>query len=192
MTFLGALNSTEPVGSAYALSSDGSVIVGTSNGKAFVWSSETGMEELGRLSNHERIEDVACATSSDGSIIAGGAVSNISSPKLEAFIFAEGEMQPLGDFLGGEFYSIVYSLSADGQIAVGEGTTEQGLEAFVWDNDNRMRHLATVLREEGMDLDGWILRRAVAISADGSTIVGAGEKDGTEQGWIAKRTLDEF
>ena len=189
MTILGALNATNPVGSAYALSSDGTIIGGSSDGKAFIWRSETGMTELGRLSDQKRVEDVACAMSWDGQIIAGGAVSDRSQPKLEAFIFSDGTMQALGDFPGGEFYSIVYSLSADGKIAVGEGTTERGLEAFLWDEENGMRLLESGLREEGMNLDGWVLRRAVAISADGRTIVGAGERNGIRQGWIAKRRL---
>ena len=191
MTALGAIDESNPSGAAYALSAAGSIIVGRSGGRTFFWTEEDGMEELGRLSDHTPSEDVVCAVNIDGRILAGGAVSKRSSPNLEAFIYDQDGIQEIGDLQGGMFSSIVYALSADGQIAVGEGTTDRGNEAFIWDKENGMRHLATVLESGGMSLDGWILHAAVAISADGSTIVGGGEKDGIKQGWYAKLAKPE-
>ena len=50
-----------------------------------------------------------------------------------------------------------------------------------------MRNLRSVLMEEfGLDLEGWRLESAVAISADGQTIAGNGTNPaGQAEGWIA-------
>ena len=47
--------------------------------------------------------------------------------------------------------------------------------------------IAVTLAEFGIKLDGWKLKRANAISADGRAIVGDGiDPDGKDQAWIAR------
>ena len=49
-----------------------------------------------------------------------------------------------------------------------------------------MRSLIDVLINDlGLDLSGWYLDDAKAISADGTTIVGMGQHAGSHEGWIA-------
>ena len=81
-------------------------------------------------------------------------------------------MQPLGDLPGGSFSSEARAVSADGTVVVGRGATASGNRAFVWDAANGMRSLQTVLADAGVDLTGWQLIDATAISADGTTVVG--------------------
>jgi probable HAF family extracellular repeat protein len=62
--------------------------------------------------------------------------------------------------------------------------------AFVWDAANGMRDLETVLVEEyGLPLEGWVLSEATAISevvGDELTIVGSGtDPEGNPEGWVA-------
>jgi hypothetical protein len=49
-----------------------------------------------------------------------------------------------------------------------------------------MRSVREVLTDLGIDLSGWILRGATAISADGTTIVGYGTNPfGQQEAWLA-------
>lgn len=58
---------------------------------------------------------------------------------------------------------------------------------FIWDTNRGMRPLARVLAGDyGLDLEGWRLNEATAISDDGSTIVGMGRNpDGVLEAWRA-------
>jgi hypothetical protein len=48
-----------------------------------------------------------------------------------------------------------------------------------------MRDLQAVLLDAGLDLTGWTLSYANAISADGLTIIGGGDHNGQSESWIA-------
>jgi hypothetical protein len=49
-----------------------------------------------------------------------------------------------------------------------------------------MQSLESVLAEQGLNLPGWSLDQAMAISADGTTIVGLGHApSGATEAWIA-------
>ena len=58
---------------------------------------------------------------------------------------------------------------------------------FIWDEARGMRELADVLQlDYGIDLAGWSLEEATAISDDGSTVIGSGlNPDGVEKAWRA-------
>jgi len=95
-------------------------------------------------------------------------------------------MVGLGDLPGGDFGSGASSVSGDGSIIVGFGTSASGKEAFVWDEANGMQVLAQVLSNQGIDISGWTLSSATGISADGSTIVGYGTNPaGFQEAFIA-------
>ena len=72
-------------------------------------------------------------------------------------------------------------MSADGSVVVGSS----GFKAFIWDAANGMRSLEQVLLDQGIDLTGWDLNAALAVSADGQTVVGRGIGPAGEEGWIA-------
>jgi uncharacterized membrane protein len=88
-------------------------------------------------------------------------------------------MVPLGSNPG----STAYGISGNGQIIVGD----DGANAFIWDSVNGMQSLASVLENTyGLDLSGWTLGTAYAISNDGSTIVGYGTRPGGKtEAWVA-------
>lgn len=100
-------------------------------------------------------------------------------------------MVSLGDLPGGDVRGAAVDVSGDGSVVVGNSDSAAGREAFIWDEAHGMRSLKTVLAEEyGLDLSGWELERAEAISDDGMTIVGEGVNPlGLDEVWVV--TLPE-
>jgi probable HAF family extracellular repeat protein len=179
---------------ATAVSNDGKAVVGFSTvGKditAFRWTSILGMTDLGDLPGGARYS-TANAVSFDGIVVVG---TSDSANGIEAFRWTltnpptgGGTMVGLGDLPGGAFASEALAVSAGGPIVVGTARTAAGDQAFIWDEVNGMRSLAIILVSEfGLDLTGWNLERATAISADGRTIVGHGTNpSGFDEAWIA-------
>jgi uncharacterized membrane protein len=82
---------------------------------------------------------------------------------------------------------VAADVCADGSVVVGDGSSASGTEAFVWDAMNGMRSLKDVLTNVySLDLTGWTLTEASAISADGRTIVGRGINPLNQQeAWVA-------
>jgi len=79
------------------------------------------------------------------------------------------------------------AVNGDGSVIVGWASYDGGgpSEAFVWD-EGMVRNLRMVLTNDyRMDLHGWQLTEATAISADGSTIVGYGGCATGSGPWIA-------
>jgi hypothetical protein len=94
-------------------------------------------------------------------------------------------MTGLGDLPGGDFFSAANDVSADGSVVVGTGSSASGFEAFVWNAADGMRSLRDLLTNDaGLDLTGWTLISANAISANGRAIVGEGTNpDGDDEAW---------
>jgi len=88
-----------------------------------------------------------------------------------------------------QFESVILRTNADGSIVVGWSTTDLGMEAFIWDNANKMRRLTDVLSAQGVtDHNGWVLSSATGVTAVGDTlvIVGKGKNpDGNTEAWRA-------
>lgn len=81
----------------------------------------------------------------------------------------------LGDFPGGEFYSIATDISADGSIVVGGSAigANYATEAFRWDIENGLASLG--------DLPGGeLFSVALAVSDNGSVIVGESSSEASE------------
>lgn len=175
---------------AKAVTPDGSVVVGSSNSgfeEAFRWTQSEGMQGLGGLPNAKK-SSAANAVSSDGSVIIGWAENGITGNQGAFRWTVTGGMIGLGDLPGGSDSTEALALSADGSVIVGTGHIfGRGHLAFIWDTVNGMQLLQDVLTENlGLDLTGWKLFRASAISADGLTIVGSGfNPNGDVEAWVA-------
>jgi probable HAF family extracellular repeat protein len=185
---------------SFAVSGDGTTVVGSSSstspqsglfGEAFRWTEAGGMKGLGHLpADSGFIGSVAYDASESGDVIVG--VSSILQmaglERSEAFRWTEESgMVGLGDLAGDGVFSSAYGVSADGSIIIGSGRTAAGERAFIWDDDNKMRDLQSVLVSEyglGNALTNWTLQTATAISADGMILAGIGRNPlGQSEGW---------
>ena len=94
-------------------------------------------------------------------------------------------MVGLGDLPGDFFDSFALGVSGDGSVVVGRGRAAS-TRAFIWDATNGMQDLNLVLETQyDLNLTGWTLHQAWAISDDGLTIVGWGiNPDGKQEAWI--------
>jgi uncharacterized membrane protein len=92
---------------------------------------------------------------------------------------------PPGSFVD---YSSASGISPDGKTVVGLATTVGAQEAaFVWNATTGMQSIGAVLGSFGINMSGWQLESATAISADGSTIVGNGiDPNGVGEAWMAR------
>ena len=161
---------------AMAVSADGAVVVGIGSGtpeqpelvgesvpEAFRWTRAEGMVGLGRLPDNPFT--AACDISADGSVIVG-----FSDDEAFRWTQAEG-MVGLGDLPGGRFRSQADAISADGSVIVGTGSSEANYqEAFRWTQSEGMMGLGS---PADFPIRDRFTSRAVAISADGSVIVGS-------------------
>ncbi|MCH8044584.1 MAG: tandem-95 repeat protein [Planctomycetes bacterium] len=186
MVGLGDFPGVTRIGSrATDVTPNGLVVVGDAgtNSQAFRWTVEGGMERLGGDSPYR---NRANAVSDDGGVVVGWTSTAIGT---EAFRWTEETgMVRLGDLPGGDSFSIANAVSGDGSVVVGRSLPSPIMEAFIWDASRGMRPLKQVLESEyDMDLSGWILTEANAISSDGTVIVGEGiNPDGKDEGWIVR------
>jgi uncharacterized membrane protein len=79
-------------------------------------------------------------------------------------------------------YSAAHAASYDGSVIVGRWASQH---AFLWDVEHGVRLISDILTSHGIDLTGWDLEVANAISWDGTTIVGTGSHNGHREAWIA-------
>lgn len=184
MVGLGDLPGSTFYSEAHGVSGDGSIVVGlseSSNGtEAFRWTSGTGMIGLGDLSGGT-FHSEANAISADGSVIVGYGMTETFG--AQAFRWTlEGGMEVLGDGELGN--SEALAISADGSVIVGG---IGAIDAFVWTEAGGMQSLRDLLIASGIDLSDWVLGPATAVSADGLTIAGTGQRismGGTSEAWI--------
>jgi len=104
-------------------------------------------------------------------------------------------MQGLG-ILDGGYRSFANAVSADGAVVVGDVESRSGwyeYDAFRWTPADGMQNIVDLLLVEGIDVAGWEMGRALGVSADGTTIVGAGyNPDGNYEGWLAILPLPDI
>jgi probable HAF family extracellular repeat protein len=173
---------------ADGVSADGSTIVGFGSSRlgtqAFRWTAAEGMVGLGDLPGDTFFYSHARAVSANGSVVVG---ASQGANGYEAFRWTLRDgMVGLGDIPGGSFGSDAYAVSAGGWIVVGEGRSASGQEASIWDPQHGMRSVHDLLMAAGADVEGWRLRSAYGISADGRTIVGRGiNPSGQTEAWLA-------
>ncbi len=195
LTALGDLPGGITSSLALDVSGDGSIVVGSSNStsgeEAFRWTQAGGIVGLGSLPGGSSFSQ-AFDVSADGSVIVGRSES--ASGNEASRWTAGGGMVGLGDLAGGGFSSRAEAVSADGSVIVGSGLSASDREAAIWDATNGMRELDQILIGLGLDLTGWTLEFATAISADARTVVGTGTNpSGNTEAWLARIPLpDEF
>ena len=171
-TPLGDLGGGDTDSTAYAISNDGTTVVGTSSAlrgfEAFRWTQLTNMVTLGDLAGGSN-ESAGYAASSNGSVIAGYGTGTSGS---EASTWTGPLYAPptgLGTLGGANPVSAANGVSANGSVVVGRTTT--GTEAFMWTSGGGMVSI-------GDFPDGGANSTANAISDDGSVIVGGGLHSG--------------
>lgn len=176
---------------ATGVSSDGSTVIGfscfTSGSQGFRWTRRGGLVNIGPLPGAESNLDVGFVAiqSVDGSVMVG---QRNSASGNEAFRWtSQSGVVGLG-FLPGATSSVACAVSGDGSVVVGKSCSASGTEAFAWDTVHGLRSLQTVLTADyGLDLTGWNLTAASAISPNGSSIVGYGTNpNGQIEAWLAK------
>jgi len=199
MQGLGDLPGGDYLSVARAVSADGSAVAGigtwgawwADQQYAFRWTAAGGMQSLGVLAGAPDQTSRAYGVSVDGNVVVGWSSSpnGTYNYRAEAFRWTAADgMQGLGDLPGGPFDSWAQAVSGDGSVIVGTSLTDSPYnQAFIWDAGSGMRHLKTVLETDyGLDLAGWELEYATAISPDGQAIVGFGyNPGGWREAWLA-------
>lgn len=189
MTDLGTLGGVQSW--ANAVSADGSVVAGQSYTSSaefhtFRWTNGI-MTDIGTLGGKITVID---ALSSDGSTIVGTSelISGLSEGnEAHAYRWSNGSMVDLGT-LGG-ILSTAHAVSADGSVVVGWSDTATGPSAaFRWTSSTGMKSVRDLLIASGVDMTGWTLKTAQAVSADGTVIAGKGlyAGDPRDTAWIAR------
>ncbi len=164
-----------PNDAAYAVSSDGSVIVGSAFDSSFLptavrWDSGV-VASLGYFTGGTLSE--ALGVSSDGHTVVGYG-DHASGTEAFRWTTANPTLQPLGDLTGGEYYSEAWGVSGDGMLTVGYSSSGSGDEAFRHTDGDGMVGLG--------DLPGGAFASyAYAASGDGSVIVGQGSVETTAE-----------
>jgi probable HAF family extracellular repeat protein len=177
---------------ARGISADGTVVVGTSTSsgssvyRAFRWTAATGMVDLGVLQGGTAA--YASSVSDDGSVVVG--YCSVPSGDVAFRWTLSGGMVSLGA-LPGDAGSYAHRVSGDGMSVVGVSVPASGeSHPFLWTAAGGMVDLNTLLPTLGSDLSGWTLTAAYGISADGRTIAGTGDHNGTTEAWVATLTGD--
>jgi probable HAF family extracellular repeat protein len=155
------------------VSANGNVIVGTSGSsagnEAFRWTETGGMQGLGFLPGGTH--SGATAASGDGSVIVGA--STATDGLSHAFRWTQTEGMQFLDNLINNPATVATGISDAGDVVVGYKLIDSRPQNFVWTQEKGIFSLedyATSILD--YDLRGNTLNGIVAISGDGTTIVG--------------------
>lgn len=154
---LGDLPGHEYRSFGYAVSADGTTVVGSSDSstnqfvEAFRWTANTNMVGLGSSTN------VGLDVSGDGSVVVGRNLDGTAFRWTSA----------TGPVALGQFSALIGGVSLDGSLIAGSNNSSEGHQAFLW-NSGSLTYLGDL---EGGDF----YSTAGAISADGSTVVGTSQ-----------------
>ena len=147
------------------VSNDGALAVFPSDSS--YWQAGIGVVQLG---NNVQPNDI----SGDGSTIVGAEYLS------QAFRWTEQErFMPLG-------FSDALAVSDDGEVIVGHDINNETSSAYIWIEGAGPHDLKSYLQEQfAIDLAGWQLHQARAISGDGITIAGTGTNpNGQPDVWV--------
>ena len=131
---LGYLNQTVSDHSARAVSDDGSVIVGTTGGRAFAWTENTGMIQIEHPDGEPESYTYATDISADGSLVVGFR-GVFTTHEDAAFVWSQesGTVDLMEYFNQNgldtsqwEAFPQVHAISGDGKTFIGTGVTING------------------------------------------------------------------
>ncbi len=155
--------------SAYGISADGALLVGTatnaSSNTASTWTTAAGWNDLGLAMGVGNSSSLSAVTP-DKQVFAGTyRIGNGAEYDLLRISAGGTNVERLGDLDGGINYAGFNALSDDGAIMVGFGTSADGIEALRWTRDAGLVVLGHVapLAPQSM---------AMSISADGTLTAG--------------------
>lgn len=192
---LGVLGTTTSY--AYAISRDGSTIVGISNDSngdrhAFVWDADNNMSDLGVLSTTNGTTSEANGVNGDGTVIVGQtAVTVGSNDYTQAFRWTPtGGMVSLGTLVSSgstvtALASRATAVNGDGTIVVGSSVNDDGQNhAFRWIEDSASTHasggdMTQLFTAVGTNIVNF--SEATAINKAGDVIVGTYESSSVER-----------
>ncbi|MEL6613431.1 MAG: hypothetical protein AAFQ53_15135, partial [Bacteroidota bacterium] len=165
---------------ALDVSTDGTVIVGrapTTSGRRAVRWANGAIQDLG-LPDASFALSEGVGISGDGEVIVGVAYTSDLSQQPIRWTAERGmEVLDAPERMGNR---VANDANVDGSIIVGE----LGLRAYIWTSEEGGRFLDEVLTDEfGVDLSGWALNSATAISDDGTVIAGCGSTNGSFVAW---------
>lgn len=163
---------------ARAISADGRVVVGESGDEPFRWTRTDGMGSLGLPATAS--DASAVAASADGSVIAASALLD---GVQRAHMWTQAEGFAALPVPSGATRTTIEAITPDGSIAVGSLGIPAN-RAMYWRADVGTVFLADYLADLGVDVSGWILLIARAVSADGSTVAGVGLLDGQQRAFL--------
>lgn len=168
------------------VSGNGAVAIGVGDSeesfdfRAVRWSNAEGVTNLGTLPDGNYT--VAFGVNTDGSAVVG--YGRCGAEKCAFRWTSAGGLESLGAFPDADV-TIARSVSADGSVVVGSSEAPSADRAFLWTKALGLVDLNTYLMARGIDLNGWTLTAAYAVSADGLTIVGVGIHSGKQEAWVA-------
>jgi probable HAF family extracellular repeat protein len=175
---------------AYDISGDGTIIVGTCavpilTTRAVRWVNGI-IEDLGVPVGVSPRDINANAISPDGTVIVGHYYVLFSNNPVR---WVNGDLIPLEKPEGYD-YCRAWDVSNGGEVIIGDASSP-GLDTQVvlWrrSKDYTVEFLKDILEDHGIDLEGFQLTWASAISADGFTVVGIGNGPGVNQeGWVVR------
>ncbi|MFN7020736.1 MAG: GC-type dockerin domain-anchored protein [Phycisphaerales bacterium] len=178
---------------ARGVSNAGDVVVGYASDAAFQnhpfrWTAQGGMVDLGGGT----VTGQAWGCSPDGSVVVG----RTTGATLEPFVWTQADGLRLLGLLPGHVSGVAFDATNNvGERLCGLHSAGTGSNtAVIWDRNlvtggdpsTGWRQVISVLWDGGVDMTGWILTRANAMSDDGRVIVGEGfDPGGLPQGWAA-------
>jgi uncharacterized membrane protein len=169
---------------ALGVSWSGTTVVGTTRQQfgyvdGFRWTETSGIVPLMRPSGYSG-DLVATCTTENGEFTFG----NATDPTTGVSVAIKWQQDVTAVMLGtaaGHSAAALRACSASGAVAAGAGV-EAGYErAIIWTAHYGVQDLFRMLSASGLEVSGWEHTRAVAVSADGSTIVGNGRHLGIDR-----------
>jgi hypothetical protein len=144
------------------------------------WSSSTGaVVQLSGTAGRAR------GISRDGKVIVGYTNDTIPT-RWSGTNFATREMLATLPAAGTETGGFIVATNQDGSVSVGFSYIGSGSdEAVIWTSSG-IQKISDILSAEGVNLAGWSLGSAVAVSNDGKTVAGTGDYNALQRGWVAR------
>ena len=136
------------------------------------------------LPDYENIS--ALSISADGRVSVGTSTDQEGALPQRAVRSTDGGLAVSIGALSPADGSTALDVSADGSVIVGRS----GSTAFVWTAADGMRSVQSVLTANGVDLGGFTLTSAKAVSDNGQIVVGTGtDPQGRQRQWMADITV---